>query len=312
MLFTFLSFLALSAAAAGASATPTRTVALSSSHTLDLNPPADVVQQHLHLRVPVMPQVDHRDLTNAERIRAGLPLRKPARRRTVQGAHASASASPRPSSYAQSTVAVAAEPSATADVLTAKSKFRLTTRSTRGYLQMIDAETDAPIGFVHNNFNAYGEYGAMAGSDDRLVVSLNLDEATWIASSIMTVNGPDTNYPLLGAITGSSSTSMDLAAGSYNYAHVGGTQSIARNSAPSDGGNSFSAATGISETIESAIWTVDTSMGILTAHWTNSDLSKPTVYIGRAQESLILTGDTSAFENAFGPTQWITLVFLPM
>jgi hypothetical protein len=123
------------------------------------------------------------------------------------------------------------------------------------------------------------------------------------------VNGPDNNFPYVGGIVGFFSANNDLAAGSYHYAYWGGTVQTPVDSPPVSGGNSFTAATGIPEAIESAIWPLS-GANELTAQWINTDLSTPATYIARIQDVLLLTGDLTAFSNTFGPTVVVTLAFV--
>jgi hypothetical protein len=72
--------------------------------------------------------------------------------------------------------------------------------------------------------------------------------------SIHTFGGPDNNFPFLGGIVGFASSSNDLSAGSSNYLYLGGTAATTPPGAgPTVGANSFTAATGINERIETAI-----------------------------------------------------------
>lgn len=99
------------------------------------------------------------------------------------------------------------------------------------------------------------------------------------------------DFTYLGGITGFSSLSGDLGPGSSMYAYLGGTSQSkpvpshparrAESSAPAAPGatpqavpNSFTFTTGIQEDVESAIWTLDRTTGVLSAHWSNTDRSK--------------------------------------
>ncbi|KAJ7859861.1 hypothetical protein B0H14DRAFT_2577028 [Mycena olivaceomarginata] len=66
--------------------------------------------------------------------------------------------------------------------------------------------------------------------------------------------------------------------------------------------NSFSAATGIPETIESAIWSYDPATQAITAQWINTDGSAPAthiVYANDFNQALVLTGSVAAFQDIY-------------
>ncbi|KAF9000730.1 hypothetical protein BDQ17DRAFT_1359446 [Cyathus striatus] len=287
MFFTPHLLLALFATVSLASRIPNAT-------TVDLNPPLSVVHNYLHLRAPAIPQSQELALTNAERLRAGLPLRKPAPRRPIARQVAS-SAAPLATPAAVYPAAIPA-----------------TSKYDRGFLQMLDAESGNVIGFVSRVFNQYGQYGAIAKDYDRLLVFINLAEAESETTDIITANGPDVNFPSFGPITGASSASFDLEAGSSNYAHIGGLRSTEKGSGPVIQANSFTAATGISKTAESMVWSYDSETGFLSAHWINTDLTRPTLHLGRVQEVLVVTGDRDAFVGTYGAAEWIVLQFVPL
>lgn len=128
--------------------------------------------------------------------------------------------------------------------------------------------------------------------------------------SIVTSNSPNPSYPYLGGIVGSASTSNDLLAGSYNYVYLGGTGLSSAGAAPQSGGNSFTAATSIAESYESAIWSLGAG-NLLTAQWVNADLSTQVTYAALVQGVLVLTGDLTAFRNTFGSADELTFVYVP-
>lgn len=130
--------------------------------------------------------------------------------------------------------------------------------------------------------------------------------------SITTTNGPNAAYPFFGGIVGFSSTSDNIGPGSYNYVYIGGTTFTSPGAVPTAGANSFTAATGINEDIESSIWSISAS-NILSAQWVNTNSSSPATFMTlvQSQHILALTGDLTTFTNAFGANTPVYLVYVP-
>jgi len=128
---------------------------------------------------------------------------------------------------------------------------------------------------------------------------------------ISTINGPLAAFPYFGAISGYNCATSDLGVGSSDYAVLGGTVRRPANSLPMDGGNSFTRLTGISRTIENAIFSYNTSTGEIEIHWANGYGQTPTVFLGynSAEAALFITGDKRSFINAYGSkyVRWVTL-----
>jgi len=187
-----------------------------------------------------------------------------------------------------------------------------------GNIEVYDFATNAPIGFISVLPNTYGEYTITNDASEYLEVAMpklqnnrNVPRDTGIAYNIYATNGPyEKSYLYVGAIEGYASSSADLEPGSYNYAYIGGTKQTSRGSSKYPG-NSFTATTGHRESSQSAIWNVDFDSLLMTPQWVNSDGSKPYVAAGILEDTLFLTGDLDAFENAFGDATQVYFVFAP-
>ncbi|KAG8977381.1 hypothetical protein FRC05_001779 [Tulasnella sp. 425] len=173
--------------------------------------------------------------------------------------------------------------------------------------QHVPGTDGTDYGFISPVWNGFGEYGQVQSSQDSaLVVTFNVspDASSTSQLDFTADNSPSATYPFFGAIDGFASTSDNLGPGSYNYAYIGGTTQTPAGSPPNSGGdNSFTAATGIPEDIESAVWTYDASTNAITAQWINTDGSSPAthiVYANDANQAFALTGDVGSFQSTFG------------
>ncbi|KAG6820087.1 hypothetical protein H0H93_005516 [Arthromyces matolae] len=192
-----------------------------------------------------IPQVYARSLTNARRLAAGLPLKAPMRRHE-RIARSQPSASP---------MSVA-----------------------RGYIECTDQDGNS-LGFVGKDLNPFGEYAVQTDGDEtqRLLVTLDLDQAATGPIDIQTLNGPDSELPYLGGIRGFGSQSTDLAVGSWNNIFFAATSQTPPESLPTNGTSSFSKIFNMDEEIQSAI------VGML-----------------------ICTGDKDVFASYYGTVDWVS------
>jgi hypothetical protein len=165
-----------------------------------------------------------------------------------------------------------------------------------------DTSDNTLVGYVSNVWNSFGEYVVTTTPSQYLTVTV----AGTSEANVSAVNGPDPTYPLVGGIQGFSSSSPDLGSGSANYAYLGGVTATAAGATPQSDANSFSAATGIAEDDESAIWSVGPD-GVLIPQWVNTDSSKPTTYLVLITGILVLTGDLTAFQATFGAATSVAL-----
>ena len=142
-----------------------------------------------------------------------------------------------------------------------------------GTVQISDTSSNTPVGFVSNVWNSFGEYVSTTIPTQYLSVSVPVGNAV----DVTALNGPDSTFPQVGGIQGFASTTPDLGAASFNYAYLGGTAHTAPGATPASGPNSFTAATGIGEDIESSIWSLGNT-GALTPQWVNTDASSPATH----------------------------------
>jgi len=161
--------------------------------------------------------------------------------------------------------------------------------------------------YVSKVLNSYGEYVITTNLADALTVSFNPGTAPF--SIAATNNSGSYTYPYFGGILGFASNSANIAAGSYNYLYLGGTGLTAAGSVPSSGGNTFTAATGITESFESSIWSISSTF-VLTPQWVNSDTSTPATVLVDNAGILLLTGDPAVFAGTFGHSDIDSLTFV--
>jgi hypothetical protein len=162
-----------------------------------------------------------------------------------------------------------------------------------GIITVTNAGTSSFLGYVSRTYNSFNEFDLTTDPANALSVTVTLGST----HNIIENNGPAPGtYPFLGFVRGVSSTSNDLAAGSYNYLFLTSTAITPPNSPPADVGNSYNA--GFSS--ESAIWTADANF-FITAQWVNTDSSQPpTLFLYLGQNNLIVaTGDRAAFNAEF-------------
>jgi hypothetical protein len=167
-----------------------------------------------------------------------------------------------------------------------------------GPITVTDTTTNTVLGYVSGDQNGFGEYTVVPTTSGALNVTFNESSSSPFD---ITINNPfDSNYSDFGGVTGYANSSPDLGAGSANYSYLAESAATAAGATPANVGNSFTDYTGIPEDSESAIWSVDTATGELTAQWINTDGSSPATNMAFSEDTLVLTGDLGAFEGEFG------------
>jgi len=221
-----------------------------------------------------------RHWTNAERMARGLPPNPPHRRdgRLV------ARVSPTP---------VGANSPAPTQQATGSGSCTPRT----GTIEMTSADGSI-VGYLANVATRFGQFGFSPDKTDAIQVQAHCDGDRF---DLTTVN-VDSAYPYIGGITGLQSVSADLLPGSSNYAYFGGVTPTLPGKPASSQDSSFTSLTKISNTVESAIWSMDDSTGILTAHWVNGSGGEQDTHIAYfpAIKALYFTGDLSEFQNTVG------------
>lgn len=271
MRFALTSFVALSTAAL-AVAQPSRRAAP------NFNP------IHVDLTaIPGTPGAPAEPLTNAKRFAMNLPPARPkAHRRRPHGV------APRGGSRVASAPRAATSP---LPPVSAKCNIRATGTDGKDF------------GFISPVWNGFGEYGQFQTSpDSALEVSFSYSPDSPSQIDMIATNGPSATYPFFGAIDGFASTDDNFGPGNYNYAYLGGTTQAPAGVPFTEGDSAFSAATGIPEDIQTAIWSYDPKTQAITAQWINTDGSAPATHIvfaNDSNEALALTGDVGAFQDTF-------------
>ncbi|RPD53846.1 hypothetical protein L227DRAFT_377323 [Lentinus tigrinus ALCF2SS1-6] len=166
-------------------------------------------------------------------------------------------------------------------------------------------------GYVSMNTNVYGEYEFTTDASEALSVSLSYCADKKDTFDIMTLNGA-ADFDYLGFITGSSNhgTKRDLDQGSYNYAYLGGVHKERRGPAVR-ADNTFTCATGLKESVESNVWSVNGDK-YLSVSWVNTDKSTPcvTVLYFSDDNNFVITADPEKYMKTFGGGEITTFKFV--
>ncbi|EJD54577.1 hypothetical protein AURDEDRAFT_110161 [Auricularia subglabra TFB-10046 SS5] len=242
----------------------------------------------------------HERMTNAMRLRRGLP---PLRPRTIprtggtpttnEGLHLAARASPSPSP--------SSHPSGVPPPPSFKGIVKLTSKLDGTF-----------IGFLAKDFALFGEFGIVTQISDALKIEIGgLRPGLNGPVDLRGTNGAGAPWDFVGAVTGFASDSDVLAPGSENYKYIAGVSSTPAWSTPDLGNpNAFTQTTGIAQASESSIWFVNTYSKELTAQWINPD-GKPAlrteILYYPSDNVLVLAGDAAAFTEQFGDAIPVTL-----
>ncbi|PSS36922.1 hypothetical protein PHLCEN_2v1240 [Hermanssonia centrifuga] len=233
-----------------------------------------------------------RGMSNAQRLARGLPPNKPRFRRTDKQLGARTSPTPT-TSVPSSSPTPACSP-------------------TTGALRAVSTDADMPLdGYVNASPNPYGEFGYTTDQVAAMIVTVS---PCGNGSPINVVSSNSVkSMPYLGGIEGFADDSPDLEPREFNYMVLGGVTQTSPHATPQNGANSYTAATGNSKYIESAIWTIDDA-GVLSAQWVNTNGSLPAtilVYVPSA-DSFALIGDVDAFEETFYQAPISTFSVVPV
>lgn len=158
-------------------------------------------------------------------------------------------------------------------------------------------------GYLANVTTLFGQYGFSPKREDAMQVQALCDGERF---DIVTVD-PNALYPYIGGITGLQSISADLLPGSSNYAYLGGVTATLPGKPACSQDSSFTWITKITNTVESAIWSMDDSTGALTPHWVNSRGGEqiPHIAYSPSNNVLFFTGDITEFKEAVDPSETI-------
>ncbi|KAJ7185514.1 hypothetical protein C8R46DRAFT_1207668 [Mycena filopes] len=180
---------------------------------------------------------------------------------------------------------------------------------TKSGVAQILAADGTSLGYIAENTNNNNHFGLTTEKSAALGLQFTID-STVVGASQLDI-GAATSYaaawPLMGAIDGVVNTSDNLSAGSTNFAYIQGVTHTPPSSPPASVSNSYPSA----ENCESAIWSYNALTNALTAQWVNTDGSLPPTAIAfvSGSNALLITGDYTAFSQAFATSQLVTLVF---
>jgi hypothetical protein len=153
-----------------------------------------------------------------------------------------------------------------------------------GIIQVIDTNNSTVLGYISSQAFSGGIFQIGDISTALTVQTLGDPQFPEVFNARLNITGAATDtghYPFLGFIQGRDDTSSDLSTSSYNYLYIGATNPtnqypypIDLGSYPQTVGNSYTAATGISRTSESDVWTIYFDTGTVYPSWENSYGSK--------------------------------------
>ncbi|KDR65070.1 hypothetical protein GALMADRAFT_149016 [Galerina marginata CBS 339.88] len=228
-----------------------------------------------------------RDLTNAQRLARGLPLKPPARRASPSIAARDAQTSPVPTV----TYTVVAQ------------VFQDTTS----------------LGYVAPDPN-YWTPLLTPDINSALRLSFSLPMGATAGSGLTLTQLNDNRGTYFAPVVGRDSTSSDLAAGSFNYLYLDPVAGIFAGPTPQSAPSYFSTSTGLDKQTETSVWSVDLVSMTLTLQWINTDSftallglqiidsSTPASILFVQCDHLYVGGDPSAFYSPFpAPVNAITL-----
>ncbi|KAH8818624.1 hypothetical protein DL96DRAFT_1684281 [Flagelloscypha sp. PMI_526] len=207
-------------------------------------------------------------MSNAERLRRGLPLKKPMSRSLRYRQDGPVPSNP-------------------------------VTIYRRGYIQILSAADDRAIGYVSSTPHSAGPAGLTSSTDSALIVRYDVGMALTPPYNLELTNGQGSlaSFPDIGLTVGPSALSPEFGPGSFNYGFLSATNPTPKGSTPTTVGSSTSS------TLpgESAIFTVDPFDNIQ-VQWINPDGSLPVTYTMYAPgpNYLTATGDINAYKDAFG------------
>lgn len=225
-----------------------------------------------------------RGLSNAERLQRGMTLNPPVRRGTSTGVRRQA-----PSSFPA--------------------------LRRRGHLQLIRSDTDEPLGFISKRSLNRGQLQFESDPADAVVFNFRADDTSTVqrrlrgSSTIfrrlrITIENSNLTDPniLLGLVQGRDDATPDIGIGSFNYLYFAGVSppGTAPRAKPTVIPNAFTDVTHIKRAVETDIWIVNLSTGLITAQWINTNGSKPKTKFFSQHGRLYAGGDFAAFSSKYG------------
>ncbi|KAF8161460.1 hypothetical protein B0H34DRAFT_701015 [Crassisporium funariophilum] len=229
--------------------------------------------------IPAVLPLRRNELTNAERLSRGLPLKAPTRRRDAVAARSQAS--PVPQATYNGIIRVAA--ASNGEILGYMSKDLIVGVGIFQTTTLIANAAQVSFGL---------DIGATSGTD--LPITL--------------LNTPG---PLMALIQGRDNTNPDIAPGSFHYLYFGGASlpGSAPDSPPASLPNTYAGSGRLAET---SVWNVDILSGVMSGQWTNTDGAQHPLQMWTQGTAMYAGADSSAFFSKYpAAVRLITLTFVP-
>ncbi|PPR07740.1 hypothetical protein CVT24_003738 [Panaeolus cyanescens] len=215
-------------------------------------------------------------LTNAERLARGMPLNAPKPHRTVQKRQ-------EPSSF----------PAAAG-------------------VGSITGEDSTPVGYM----GATTVDGAIYGTSDQLVNSAIMYVERTGSGNTETrtrITIPDSDvgasFPILGLVQGRDNIDTNVGTGSYHYLYLSGVAQpgTTAGSVSSVVDNTYSDVSGNTRAVQTDVWTVDFTTGVISAVWINDDGTAVPLQFFVQNGAIYATADIAAFVAEYASVTPITL-----
>ncbi|KAF8154252.1 hypothetical protein B0H34DRAFT_677087 [Crassisporium funariophilum] len=217
------------------------------------------------------PTVQRKDLSNAERLAQGLPIKPPTRRTDiVPRKHLLASPVPKVNYH--------------------------------GIMRLVEISTGDIMGYVANTELSVGILSFTPVISEALQISFDINVGATSGTNLAftMLNGPPSGPPL-GLVQGRDNTNTDLAVGSYHYLYFAGVSPPVTqpDAYPANIPNGYTSATGTVRAAESSVWSVDLVSGAITGEWTNSNLAQPPISFWSQGVALYAGSDSNAFFSRY-------------
>ncbi|KAF8343116.1 uncharacterized protein EI90DRAFT_3115604 [Cantharellus anzutake] len=171
----------------------------------------------------------------------------------------------------------------------------------RAAIQVIRQDDGALLGYISRTSQGRERHKYVEDVTDALIVGFTLTAGATSATGIdlITENSDIPNYVYLGLVQGSDDTDSVLQSGSYQYVYLANTNPTPANSPPQTVGNSYTQATGVSRTSESAVWSVNVVALSLVPIWTNPDGISATTELFAQSKNLYAGGDSAQYNSRY-------------
>ncbi|KAF8343117.1 uncharacterized protein EI90DRAFT_3150097 [Cantharellus anzutake] len=171
----------------------------------------------------------------------------------------------------------------------------------RAAIQVIQQDNSAVLGYISKNSLNQAQYAYDNDVANALIVDFTLTGGATSATGIdlTTENSDMPNYVYLGLVQGRDDTDSVLQSGSYQYVYIANTNPTPASSPPQTVGNSYTLATGLSRTSESAVWSVDVVALSLAPVWTNPSGTSATIQLFAQSTALYAGGDSTQFNSRY-------------